>query len=221
METGMTQASRIRVVIADDHDLFRSGLAVFVRACPELDLVGEATNSSDVMALCQRYNPDIVIMDLLMPATSGVNTIRSIRQRFPSTRVIALTNFEQEELVQSTIQAGAISYLLKNISVDQLNTAIHAAYEGKSTLAREAAQALVSATHRPTADNFHLTGREREVLSMMIKGLTNVQIAEKLNISHSTAKKHVSNILAKLQTTSRTEAVAIAVQNRLVPARAS
>ena len=96
----MTQASRIRVVIADDHDLFRSGLAVFVRACPELDLVGEATNSSDVMALCQRYNPDIVIMDLLMPATSGVNTIRSSRQRFPSTRVIALTNFEQEELVQ-------------------------------------------------------------------------------------------------------------------------
>ena len=217
----MTQASRIRVVIADDHDLFRSGLAVFVRACPELDLVGEATNSSDVMALCQRYNPDIVIMDLFMPATSGVNTIRTIRQRFPSTRVIALTNFEQEDLVQSTIQAGAISYLLKNISVDQLNTAILAAYEGKSTLAREAAQALVSATHRPTADNFHLTGREREVLSMMIKGLTNVQIAEKLNISHSTAKKHVSNILAKLQTTSRTEAVAIAVQNRLVPARAS
>ena len=116
----MTQASRIRVVIGDDHDLFRSGLAVFVRACPELDLVGEATNSSDVMVLCQRYIPDIVIMDLLMPGPAGVNTIRAIRQRFPTTRVIALTSFDQEDLVQSAIQAGAISYLLKNVSADEL-----------------------------------------------------------------------------------------------------
>lgn len=216
----MTQATKIRVLIADDHDLFRGGLAGFLRTCADMELVGEATSGGEVVNLCQRLLPNIIIMDLLMPPTDGVDAIRSIRQRFPETQVIALTSFDQEDLVQAAIQAGAISYLLKNIPADQLAAAIRAANLGKSTLAREAAQALVSATHRPTADNFHLTLREREVLGMMIKGLTNVQIAERLNISHSTAKKHVSNILAKLQTTSRTEAVAIAVQNRLVPARA-
>lgn len=216
----MIGAFKIRVLIADDHDLFRSGLAVFIRTCADMELVGEAANSAEVLNLCQRLHPDIVIMDLLMPPLGGVSIIGALRQRFPKTRVIALTTFDHEDLVQATIQAGAISYLLKNISAEYLAAAIRAAYDGKSTLAREAAQALVSATHRPTADNFHLTGREREVLAMMIKGLTNVEIAQRLNISHSTAKKHVSNILAKLQTTSRTEAVAIAVQNRLVSARA-
>ena len=215
----MTETSKIRVLIADDHDLLRSGLALFIRSCFDLELVGEATTGDEAIALCERLAPDIIIIDLMMSKTDGITTTRIIHQRCPNTRIIALTNFVHEDLVQSAIQAGAISYLLKNITVDHLANAIRAAYEGKSTLAREAAQALVTAAHRLTADHFHLTGREREVLAMMIKGLTNVEIADRLNISYSTAKKHVSNILAKLQTTSRTQAVAIAVENRLVPAR--
>lgn len=212
----MGEGSTIRVLIADDHDLLRNGLAVFINTCSDLELVGEAASGQEAVALCEALQPDVVLMDLVMPEMNGVEATSVIRERFPSTHVIALTSFDNEEMVQSAIQAGAISYLLKNVSVEDLAAAIRAAYEGKSTLAREAAQALVSATHRPTADNFRLTGREREVLAMLIKGMTNVEIAGQLSISHSTAKKHVSNILAKLQTSSRTEAVAIAVQNRLI-----
>ncbi|MBE2272491.1 MAG: response regulator transcription factor [Anaerolinea sp.] len=215
----MQKTARIRVLIADDHDLLRSGLALFIRTCPDLELIGEAASGDEVVRLCDTLQPDVVIMDLMMPGLEGVTATRVITANHPKTRVVALTSFDNEELVQSVIQAGAISYLLKNITTDHLATAIRAAYDGKSTLAREAAQALVNATHRPTAEHFRLTGREREVLAMMIKGLTNVEIAAHLNISHSTAKKHVSNILAKLQTTTRTEAVAVAVQNRLISAQ--
>ena len=212
----MRQGFAIRVLIADDHDLLRTGLAVFINTCSDFELVGEASTGTEAVMLCEQLQPDVVLMDLVMPEMDGVRATSLIREQFPSTHVIALTSFDNEEMVQSAIQAGAISYLLKNVSVEDLAAAIRAAHEGKSTLAREAAQALVSATHRPTADNFRLTGREREVLAMLITGMTNVEIASRLSISHSTAKKHVSNILAKLQTSSRTEAVAIAVQNRLI-----
>jgi NarL family two-component system response regulator LiaR len=211
------QPAPIRVLIADDHELLRSGLSVMLGMCADLEVVGAAANGAEAVELCDALQPDVVLMDLMMPHTDGVTAIRSLRQAHPDIRIIALTGYDLEALVQGAIQAGAISYLLKDVSLGNLADAIRAAYDGKSTLAREAAQALVAAAHRPSADDYHLTGREREVLAMMIKGLTNVEIAEQLNISHSTAKKHVSNILAKLQTSSRTAAVAVAVQNRLVP----
>jgi NarL family two-component system response regulator LiaR len=211
------QSATIRVLIADDHELLRSGLSLLLGLCADLEVVGTAANGAEAVELCDALQPDVVLMDLMMPHTDGVTATRSIRQANPNTRVIVLTGYDLEDLVQGAIQAGAISYLLKDVSLEHLAAAIRAAYDGKSTLAREAAQALVAAAHRPSADAYHLTGREREVLAMMVRGLTNVEIAERLNISRSTAKKHVSNILAKLQTSSRTAAVAVAVQNRLVP----
>jgi len=210
------ESGTIRVVVVDDHDMLRSGLSVFLRTCEDLELVGEATNGSEAVNICDSLHPDVVLMDLIMPEMDGVTAIRTIRKRHPEIRFLVLTSFDDAELVQTALQAGAIGYLLKNVSVDELANAIRAAYEGKTTLSHEAAQALVSTTHRPTANSYQLTGREQEVLGLMVKGLTNIEIAERLTISRFTVKKHVSNILAKLGTASRIEAVALAIQNRLV-----
>jgi NarL family two-component system response regulator LiaR len=153
----------------------------------------------------------------LMPGINGATAIRTIRSQWPQVRVIALTNFQEPELVQEALQAGAIGYLLKNVSADELAHAIRAAHAGRSTLAPEATQALVEAASHPSRPSgYDLTAREREVLALLIEGLSNREIGERLTISPLTAKFHVSNILSKLGVTSRTEAVALAVQHQLV-----
>ncbi len=212
----MSQARMIRVMIADDHDLLRSGIAMLLQAYPDIKLIGEATNGIDAVELTNRLRPDVVLMDARMPEMDGVSAVRLIRQHCPTTQVIVLTSHADETLVQAALSAGAISYLGKSCSVDMLINAIYDAAEGKATLSREAAQALVSATQRPPVPLYTLTGREREVLSLMSMGMNNTQIAGQLTISLSTVKKHVSNVLTKLHTTSRTEAVAVAVRNGLV-----
>jgi NarL family two-component system response regulator LiaR len=161
----------------------------------------------------------VVLMDLVMPTMDGATATKAIRQQCPNIRVIALTSFKEEELVQGALQAGAIGYLLKNVTADELASAIRAAYAGRPTLAPEAAQALIHASiaaHGPPKIGFDLTEREREVLTLMVSGQTNPEIAEKLIVSRSTVKFHVSSILSKLEASSRTEAVAIAMQNHLV-----
>lgn len=210
------EAERIRLLIVDDHDLLRHGLAVFIETCPDFELVGESANGADAIVLCDAMRPDIVLMDLMMPGMDGPTAIETIHRRHPNIRVIALTSFSHEDLVQRAIGAGATSYIMKDVSIDALARAIRDAHAGKSTLAREAAQALVSVTQRPPQPEYHLTSREREVLTLMTHGLNNSQIAHELTISRSTAKKHVSNILGKLNTASRTEAVARAIQHGLV-----
>ena len=146
----------------------------------------------------------------------GAATTKAIRERWKDIQVIALTSFKEEELVQGALQAGAIGYLLKNVSADELADAIRAAHAGRPTLAPEAAEALIQASlHQPTV-GYDLTAREKEILALMVEGLSNPDIAERLFVSRSTVKFHVSNILSKLGAESRTEAVAIAIQNRLV-----
>lgn len=218
----MTETRLIRVMLVDDHAVVRSGLATFLMACDDMELVGEASSGEQAISMCSQFKPDVVLMDLVMPGMDGATATRKIREECPEIQVIALTSFKEQELVQGALQAGAIGYLLKDISSDELANAIRAAYAGKPTLAPEAAQALIQATRMPAEKvGFDLTEREREVLALMIEGLNNNEIADRLVVSRSTAKFHVSSILSKLRATSRTEAVAIALQNKLsIPFRA-
>jgi len=196
--------------------MLRSGLALFIQTCPDLSLVGEASTGQQAIEECQRLQPDVVLMDLIMPEMDGVTAIQHIRKHFPAIQVIALSSFVDEGLVSSALSAGAISYLLKNTSIDGLANAIRDASNGKATLAPEAAQALVNAAHRPPIPNYPLSNREQEVLTLMVQGLSNNEIAENLIIGVSTVKKHVSSVFAKLGVTSRAEAVALAVRYHLV-----
>lgn len=206
----------IRVLVVDDHAVVRSGLVTFLTTYDDMELVGEAGGGREAVEICRRVRPDVVLMDLVMPEMDGAAATRAILELHPDIQVIALTSFPQEELVQAALQAGAISYLLKNVSADALANAIRAAAAGRPTLAPEAAQALIHVTTQRYTLGHDLTQRELEVLELMVKGLNNTEIADQLIVSRSTIKFHVSSILSKLNATSRTEAVALAVQHNLV-----
>lgn len=206
------ESCRIRVLIADDHAVVRSGLGTFLLAYDDLELVGEASTGVEAVCLCEQLQPDVVLMDLSMPEMDGVAATRLIRKQCPHAQVIALTSFREEEMVRQVLEAGAIGYQLKNISVDDLAAAIRAAHAGRPTLAPEATAALIHTALHTTPDGHDLTPREREVLALMSEGLNNRQIAQQLVVSKSTVKFHVSSILAKLGATSRTEAVASALK---------
>ena len=206
----------IRVLVVDDHTMVRRGLATFLKVFDDLVMVGEAASGQEAIQLCDELQPDVVLMDMVMPDMDGATATRLIRKQSSQVQVLALTSFKEEILVQSALQAGAISYLLKDVSADELAQAIRAAHAGRSTLSPEAAQALVHATSQPPAPGIDLTERELEVLALMVDGLNNTQIAAKLTVSPSTVKSHVSSILAKLGVASRTEAVSLALRNRLI-----
>ena len=206
----------IRVMLVDDHTMVRRGLAAFLKVFDDLQLAGEAESGADAIQLCAEVLPDVILMDMVMPDMDGAATTRAIRQQFPQVQVIALTSFKEGDLVKNVLEAGAIGYLLKDVSADELHRAIRAAHAGRSTLSPEAAQALVETANQPPTPGLDLTEREREVLAQMIEGWNNTQIAGKLSVSPSTIKSHVSNILAKLGVASRTEAVTLALRNRII-----
>ena len=206
----------IRVMLVDDHTMVRRGLATFLKAFEDLELAGEAESGEAAIQLCARIMPDVILIDMVMPDLDGAATTRAIRRQFPQVQVIALTSFKEGDLVKHALEAGAIGYLLKDVSADELADAIRAAHAGRATLSPEAAQALVEIANRPPAPGLDLTERELEVLALMVEGLNNTQIAGRLTVSPSTVKSHVSNILSKLGVTSRTEAVALALRNRLI-----
>jgi NarL family two-component system response regulator LiaR len=212
-----TSSSRIRVMVVDDHTMVRRGLATFLKVFDDLELAGEAASGQAAFQLCAQLQPDVVLMDMVMPDMDGATATRLIRKQSPLIQVLALTSFKEEILVQSALQAGAIGYLLKDVSADELAQAIRAAHAGRATLSPEAAQALVHAASQPPPPGFDLTERERVVLALMVEGLNNTQIAARLTVSPSTVKSHVSNILSKLGVASRTEAVTLALRNRIIP----
>ncbi len=212
----MDQQDTIKVLLVDDHAVVRSGLSAFLMAFEDLELIAEASSGEQAVALCNRFRPDVVLMDLKMPGIGGAEATRRIRENWPNIQVVALTSFKERELVESVLEAGAIGYLLKNISADELAAAVRAAAAGEPTLASEAAQVLIQSTRSGPRLGFDLTDRERDVLELMVEGKNNPDIAEALMVSRSTVKFHVSNILSKLHAESRTEAVALAVQHNLV-----
>ena len=206
---------RIRVMLVDDHAVVRSGLGAFLSAVPDLELVGEAENGEQAVAHCEKIKPDVILMDLVMPVMDGVAATRHIREKNPSVQVIALTSFQEDDLVQRALQAGAIGYLMKNVSARELAAAIRSAHAGRMTLSSEAAQALVRAKEQANGLE-ELTEREREVLKWMVEGLNNNEIADRMVVSLSTVKYHISNVLMKLAVDNRVAAVALAIQKKLV-----
>ena len=206
----------IRVMLVDDHTMVRRGLAAFLKVFDDLQLAGEAESGEAAIQLCAEIVPDVVLMDMVMPDMDGAAATLAIRRQFPQVQVIALTSFKEGDLVKNALEAGAIGYLLKDVSADELARAIRAAHAGRATLSPEAAQALVETANQPPAPGPDLTERELEVLTLMVEGLNNTQIAGRLTVSPSTIKSHVSNILSKLGVTSRTEAVTLALRNRIV-----
>jgi NarL family two-component system response regulator LiaR len=212
----MNASQTIRVMLVDDHNVVRSGLTTFLRAYEDLELVGEAKNGLEAVNLCREKKPQVILMDLMMPEMDGIAATQAILADYPEIKIIAMTSFEEEELVQGVLAVGAISYLLKNVTSDELANAIRDAVSGRSTLSPEAARVLVQAT-RPTKDPLvDLTEREREVLNLVVQGQSNRQIADAMVISIATVKAHVSNILSKLQVSSRAEAIAYAIKHKIV-----
>jgi NarL family two-component system response regulator LiaR len=212
----MSELTQIKVLLVDDHAVVRSGLGAVLLSYDDMILVGEAGNGEEAIRLCEKNQPDVVLMDLMMPVMDGVAATAAIRNRWPKTNVIALTSFKEKEMVEGALKAGALSYLLKNVSAAELVTAIRGAVSGQPRLSPEAAQVLIQDIKEPSVQAYDLTGREIEILALMVNGLSNNAIAEQLVVSQSTVKFHVSNILSKLGVASRTEAVALALKNRMV-----
>jgi NarL family two-component system response regulator LiaR len=206
---------KIRIMLVDDHSVVRSGLGAFLSVNPDLELVGEAENGEQAVVRAGILKPDVILMDLMMPVMDGVAATLAIKKQNPAIQIIALTSFQEDELVQNALKAGAVGYLMKNVTARELAAAIKAAKDGKMILSPEAAQALVRASQQAHETEM-LTEREREVLKLMVDGLNNAEIAERLVVSLSTVKYHISNILMKLAVDNRVAAVTTAIQKRLV-----
>jgi NarL family two-component system response regulator LiaR len=206
----------IRVMLVDDHLMVRRGLATFLKIFDDLQLAGEAADGESAIRLCAEIMPDVILMDMSLPGMDGTMAIRAIRKQFPQVQVIALTSYKEGGLIEKALAAGAIGYLLKDVTARELAQAIRAARSGRATLSPDVAQVLVNNASQPPPPGLDLTAREREVLALLVEGLANSQIAERLTVSPSTIKSHVSNILAKLGVASRTEAVAMALKERIL-----
>lgn len=206
----------IKVLLVDDHTVVRSGLSKFLMVNKDLKLVGEASDGAEAVQMVSLHQPDVVLMDLMMPGVDGITATREIHKKHPQVRVIALTSFAEQNMVQGALQAGAIGYLQKNVTARELGNAIRSASAGRMTLSPEATQVLAQSVAQPQIPGEQLTERERDVLRCMVDGLNNNEIAERLVVSLGTVKFHISNIFHKLGIDSRVEAVKLALEQRLV-----
>ena len=206
----------IKVLIVDDHLLVRQGINVLLGVYDDIEVIGEAENGREALEMCEKYKPDIVLMDIIMPEVNGIEATRKILKNWSSIKVIVLTSFIDKKLIEDSLKAGAIGYVLKNISGDYLVATIRDADKGKSTLSSEASDFLISNLKNPPGIKYQLTSQEKNILACLIEGLSNKKITHKLVLSLSTVKFHVSNILNKLGVSSRAEAVSVALKNNLL-----
>jgi two-component system, NarL family, response regulator LiaR len=207
----------IRILIADDHSVVRQGLKMFLGLDPELEVIGEAENGAEAVRLAGELQPDVVLMDLLMPVMDGITAIENIRATLPDIEVLAVTSVLEDTAVIRAIRAGAIGYMLKDTQADELCRAIKAAAAGQVQLSPEAASRLLREVRAPESPEA-LTDRETDVLRLLARGLANKEIAQQLSIGEKTVKTHVSHILSKLGVASRTQAALYAARVGLVPA---
>lgn len=206
----------IRVLIVDDHAMVRSGLKNFISAFEWLEAVGEAENGAEAVAYCASHAVDVVLMDMIMPEMDGAEATRQIIALGKPINIIILTSFHEQEHVEQALKSGARSYLLKNVTAEELSQAIRAAHAGRSLLAPEAADALISAARQKPGLGSDLTERERQVLVLLVEGLSNSDIADQLNISLATVKYHTSNIFSKLGAKNRVDVVTKSLKHKLV-----
>ena len=208
----------IRVLIADDHPVVRQGLRGFLETCGDITVVAEAEDGTQAVALALEHVPDVILMDLLMPEMDGVEAIEKISVASPTTRIIVLTSYTEDEYLLPAMRAGAVGYQLKDADPEDLVGAIRAASRGQTTLHPNVAARLVGGIDQPSKDLLaDLSERELEVLRLIARGMRNKEIAQELFISEGTVKSHVSNILSKLHLAHRTQAALYALKRNLVP----
>lgn len=213
-----SEIPKIRVLIVDDHAMVRQGIATFIELQDDVELVGEAANGREAIARVEEFKPDVVLMDMLMPEMDGVTATSEIKARHPEVKVLVLTSFVNDAQITPALQAGASGYLLKDISADELMKAIRAAQRGEAPLAPAVAKKLVEGVAAPREESRaldQLTNREREVLALLGRGMSNKEVAAKLSISEKTVKFHVSGVLSKLGVSDRTQAALFAVKYKV------
>lgn len=212
----MNVPQTLRVLIVDDHAMVRTGLSDFISAFDWMEPVGEARDGVEAVEFCATHEVDVVLMDMLMPVMDGSEATRRIMALGRPIKIIILTSFHEQGLVQQALKAGATSYLLKNVSAEELAVAIQAAYHGHSMLSPEATEALIQDKKPKNGIGFDLTDRERQVLALLVNGNSNLEISNQLSISMATVKYHLTSIFTKLGAKNRVEAAIIALENHLV-----
>jgi len=212
----MTEKNKIKVMVVDDHPLVRHGIKTVFEAYDDIEMVAEAENGKEALEICEKCKPDIVIMDMVMPILDGAEATVQLIKRFPDIKVIALTSFNDKDLIKKSLKAGAVNFILKNISGAKLVKVIKDVYRGKFVLSPHATKILLTELREKTDDNIKLTKREKEILALIVEGLSNKEISKRLFLSNSTIQFHVSNILSKLGVSKRTEAAYLALKQKLV-----
>ncbi len=212
----MTEA--IRILLVDDHSQVHRSLSVMHDTHSDLELVAHASNGEEAVRQCDEHQPDVVLMDVVMPTMNGIEATRIIHERYPQIKILVLSSFQDEDSVQEMMRAGAAGYVLKNSSLEEIVNSIRAVHTGKNVFSAEVTHALFAPRTMPEAPHpdYGLSARELEVLAQMVRGSSNKQIAQALTVSEATVKFHVRGILAKLNVSGRVEAVALALEKKLV-----
>jgi NarL family two-component system response regulator LiaR len=217
MNLNMSEQAPIKVVIVDDHPVVRNGIANMLLVFDDIELAGEAEGGPDLLAQLQNIAPDVILMDVAMPGMDGLETTREVLARYTEMKIVMLTTFPKGDVVREALEAGAVGFFTKNAEIDTLANAIRAVHAGQTILCSEATKALMNANTAATELGHDLSKRELEVLALLVEGLSNREIAQRLSISPATVKHHVSACMSKLGAANRAQAAVLATELQLGP----